>query len=208
MRSCLIADDHALVREALAATVATRWPDVEVVLAGDFPTAWAAAARTPDLCLADLDMPGASPLDGVEGLRTAAPDMKILVVTGSFDDAMMLDLLARGVAGFAPKTLSADVIAAAIGLVLAGGRYLPPRLAELRLPDIAPLAPPPRARLLTGRQIEVVRLMARGQTNKDIARALGIAPATIKTHVAQVIALTGAANRTEAAMRAGELGLL
>jgi len=207
MQSCLIADDHALVREALAATVAARWPDAAIVHAGDFPTAWAAAARGPELCLADLDMPGASPIEGVAGLRAAAPDMKILVVTGSFDDAMMLDLLAHGVAGFAPKSLTAEVIGAAIALVLAGGRYLPARLAELHLPP-APLVAAPRPRLLTGRQLEVARLMARGQTNKDIARSLGIAPATIKTHVAQVIALTGAANRTEAAMRAGELGLL
>ena len=207
MQSCLIADDHALVREALAATVAARWPDAVIVHAGDFPTAWAAAARGPELCLADLDMPGASPIEGVAGLRAAAPDMKILVVTGSFDDAMMLDLLAHGVAGFAPKSLTADIIGAAIALVLAGGRYLPARLAELHLPP-APLTAAPRPRLLTGRQLEVTRLMARGQTNKDIARSLGIAPATIKTHVAQVIALTGAANRTEAAMRAGELGLL
>lgn len=120
---------------------------------------------------------------------------------------MMLELLARGVDGFAPKSLSGDVIGAAIALVLAGGRYLPQRLAEMQLPErrIA-AAPPPR--LLTGRQLEVVRLMAKGQSNKDIARRLGIAPATIKTHVAQVIALTGASNRTEAAMRAGELGLL
>lgn len=82
MRSCLIADDHALVREALAATVAARWPDAAVWQAGDFPTAWAAAStRAPQLCLADLDMPGASPLAGVDGLRAAAPDMKILVVT-------------------------------------------------------------------------------------------------------------------------------
>lgn len=207
MRSCLIADDHALVREALAATVAARWPDAGILHAGDFPTAWAAAARQPDLCLADLDMPGASPVDGVEALRVAAPGMKILVVTGVYDDAMMLDLLARGVDGFAPKSLSADVIGAAIALVLAGGRYLPQRLAELRLPEQRCSAAPP-ARVLTERQQEVARLMARGQTNKDIARTLGIAPATIKSHVAQVIALTGAANRTEAAMRATALGLL
>lgn len=208
MRSCLIADDHALVRDALAATVAARWPGAALIMAGDFPTAWAAAAaHAPDLCLADLDMPGAAPIEGVEALRAAAPRMKILVVTGSFDDAMMLDLLARGVHGFAPKSLSADVIGAAIALVLAGGRYLPQRLADMRLPD-RPLAPAPPPRLLTERQREVARLMARGQTNKDIARSLGIVPATIKTHVAQVIALTGASNRTEAAMRATELGLL
>ena len=207
MRRCLIADDHALVRAALAATVASNWPDAEIVEAVDFPSAWALAATCPDLCLADLDMPGAAPVDGVERLRAAAPDMPVLVVTGSYDDAMMLDLIARGVAGFAPKTLSAAIITAAIRLVLAGGRYLPPRLAELHARNDPP---PPRAAAsaLSPRQREVVQLMAQGLSNKDIARVLHVAPATVKSHVAQVIALTGAVNRTDASMRAQRLGLV
>lgn len=208
MRSCLIADDHPLVRDALAATVAARWPDAMLLQAGDFPAAWAAAAQAPDLCLADLDMPGASPLTGVAGLRAAAPGMKILVITGSYDDAMMLDLLARGVDGFASKSMPADVIAAAIALVMAGGRYLPPRLAEMHVPAAPPPGAPVPLRGLSARQVEVVRLIAEGCSNKDIARLLGIAPATIKTHVAQLIGILGAANRTDAAMRARAMGLL
>ena len=101
---------------------------------------------------------------------------------------------------------------AAINLVLAGGRYLPPRLAELQIPTSleAPLRPPPQTVVgpLSPRNLEVVRLMAKGLSNKDIARTLNISPATVKTHVAQVIALIGATNRTDASMRAQRLGLV
>jgi DNA-binding NarL/FixJ family response regulator len=207
VQSCLICDDHALVREALATIVAVKWPEATIATAVDFRAAWAQMARGPDLCLADLDMPGAAPLAGIDGLRAAAPATPILVFTGSFTDAMMLTLLGRGVAGFVPKTATTAVLASAIELVVAGGRYLPERLAQLTVAPLPPAqwrAPPP----LSGRQVDVVRLIAQGQSNKDIARALDITPATVKTHVAQIIAAMGAANRTDAAMRARSLGLI
>ena len=191
------------MRAALAQLVTARWPETRIAEAEDFPTAWALAAQGFDLCLVDLGMPGAGPLDGIEALRAAAPQMPVLVVTGSHDDAAMLAILERGVAGFAPKTSTPAVLTAAIELVLAGGRYLPTRLVELRRP--LPAAP---AGILSARQVEVLRLVASGQSNKDIARMLGIAPATVKTHVAHLIAATGASNRTDAAMRARASGLI
>ncbi len=105
MRSCLIADDHALVREALAAMLRSRWPDAVVAEAADFPAACAAAAGH-DIVLCDLDMPGAAPRDGIAALCAAAGATPVLVVTGSWDDALLLDLIAGGVAGFVPKTAS------------------------------------------------------------------------------------------------------
>lgn len=209
MQSCLICDDHALVREALAGTVARRWPDARILQATDYREAWDLAVTQPELCLIDLDMPGAMPLAGISALQVAAPAMPIIVVTGTQDDAVMLALIDRGVAGFAPKTLTGAMVVAVIDLVLAGARYLPARLAELR---VASAMSPPRAsraiKTLSERQIEVIRLMAQGRSNKDIARELCVAPATIKAHVAQIIAIVGAANRTEASMRAQSLGLL
>lgn len=207
MRLCLICDDHALVRDAVAGLVRRRWPEAEVLQAADFPTAWALAARSPELCIADLAMPGAEPVAGIAGIMEAAPDTRLLVLTGQDDDGLMLDLLRLGVAGFASKTLEPAVLAAAIELVAAGGRYLPPRLAEL-----GPLAPaPPRTTAraaLTERQLSVLRLMAEGQANKQIARELELSPATVKTHVATLIAVLGATNRTEAVARARAQGLV
>lgn len=218
MTTCLICDDHALVREALAGTVRMAWPEMRILEAGDFPSAWALARSGPDICLADLVMPGALPLAGIEGIMRAAPDAKVLVITGTEDDALMLDLLERGVAGFVPKSMSGDIIEAALRLILAGGRYMPPRLIDLaasgvpRLAVANPPAPAPaldrlRERL-SDRQIAVLRLMATGQSNKEIARDLGLAPSTIKTHVGHILLCLQAQNRTDAVAKARSANLV
>lgn len=209
MKSCLICDDHAIMREALVGVVTLGWPDAEIAQAADFPSAWAAAAAQPALIVSDLIMPGAGPLDGVRGLATAAPDTPILVVTGNDDDALLLDLFNLGVAGFAPKTSRSLVIEAAIRLILAGGRYLPPRLGEIAARQGARSTPLAEvAARLTQRQIDVLRMIGAGQTNKTIARVLDLSPATIKTHAAAALAALGASNRTEAVLKAREMGLL
>jgi DNA-binding NarL/FixJ family response regulator len=212
MKTCLICDDHAMMREALTGAVAIGWPDAEVVQAADYPAAWKAAAGRPDLIISDLIMPGSGPVDGIRRLVEAAPDTPILVVTGNDEDEVLLALLKLGVAGFAPKTSKSAVIEAAIRLVLAGGRYLPPRLAEIATRDPSPGAPPapPGQSLarLTERQADVLRLIATGGSTKEIARELDLSPATIKAHTAAAIAALGAANRTGAVVRAQQLGLI
>ena len=213
MNSCLICDDHPMVREALAGTVRMGWPQARVVEVGDFPSAWA-AAKDMEICIADLMMPGASPLAGIDGLIQAAPQMKVLIVTGTQDDALLLALLQRGVAGFAPKTSNGAVIEAALRLVAAGGRYLPPRLADIAASRIdTRLAIPVRApgalvaERLTERQMDVLRLVTEGRSNKEIARLLSLAPSTVKTHVSTVLVALGALNRTEAGAKARDFGL-
>lgn len=207
MQSCLICDDHALLRDALAGAIAHRWPAAEIIQAGDFVDAWREAARAPALIIADLVMPGAEPREGVAGLCAAAPNAPIIVVTGSHDDNILLDLLDSGVAGFIPKTSGTDIIIAAIELVLSGGRYLPARVMELAMSKRSHPTGAHRE-IVTARQREVLKLIAEGYSNKEIARALGLSPATVKTHVAQAIAAVGAHNRTDAAMRAVALGLM
>lgn len=210
MQSCLICDDHPLVLSGLVAMVASRWPDAGIEVAGDFPAAWAAAGAGPDLCLIDLEMPGAAPQQGVAGVLAVMQASRIIVVTGSHDDSLMLTLIADGIAGFVPKTATPAVMLAAIELVLAGGRYLPPRLAAFCGGTVSSAARPPaetgRAGL-TPRQVEVAGLVATGLSNKDIARRLAVSPATVKSHVAQVIAILGAGNRTDAAVKARSLGI-
>jgi DNA-binding NarL/FixJ family response regulator len=209
MRSCLICDDHALVRGAIGSAIAGRWPTAVILEAGDFPRAWDLASRELDLILTDLGMPGAEPLAGVGDHMRVCGGVPVIVVTGSHDDTLLLDLLAMGVAGFLPKTSEMDVMLAAIALVLAGGRYLPPRVAELLA--IAPTrVATPRAAVqrLTDRQSSVLRLIVLGSSNKEIALALGLSPATVKTHVAQVLATINATNRTDAAVKAREAGLV
>jgi DNA-binding NarL/FixJ family response regulator len=210
VRSCLICDDHALMRDALAGAIGLGWPEAAVTLAPDFPSAWSAAASAaPDLIVSDLAMPGAGPIDGIARLHAAAPATPILVVTGNEDDMLLLDLFDLGIAGFVPKTARAEAIEAAIRVVLAGERYLPARILDLvgrrAGSPAAPLAPAAR---LTGRQAEILDRMAAGQSNKEIARALDLSPSTVKTHAAAAFAALGAANRTEAVVRARALRLI
>ena len=210
MKTCLICDDHAMMREALAGAVAIGWPGAAVTLADDYPAAWQAAEARPDLIISDLVMPGSRPVDGIRRLAQIAPESPILVVTGNEEDGLLLDLLKLGVAGFAPKTSKSEVIEAAIRLVLAGGRYLPPRLLDLATLGASPAVAvtTPLTSRVTERQLDVLRLIATGGSNKEIARDLDLSPATIKAHAAAAIAALGAANRTEAVMRARELGLI
>jgi DNA-binding NarL/FixJ family response regulator len=212
MKACLICDDHALVREALTGTVRLGWPGAMVTTANDFPSAWAAAVDH-DCCIADLMMPGADPLNGIAGLRSAAPDMAILVVTGTEDDGLLLDLLDLGIAGFAPKSASGAIIEAALRLIDVGGRYLPPRLLDIAAsrytrPVVAVVSRPPAAGPLSERQLMVLRLAADGRSNKEIAISLGLSSATIKSHLATIQAVLGARNRTDAAGRARALDLI
>jgi two-component system, NarL family, nitrate/nitrite response regulator NarL len=209
MKTCLVCDDHAMMREAITGAVQFGWPEAEVTQAGDYHAAWAAMAHAPDLCISDLVMPGATPVEGIRRLREAAPDTPILVVTGNEDDATLLALFDLGIAGFAPKTSKSAVIEAAIRLILAGERYLPPRLIELAAVrgGAAPRTPSAE-RHLTERQSDILTRIATGKTNKEIARDLDLSPATVKAHTAAVILALGAVNRTDAVYKARDLGLL
>lgn len=224
--AALACDDHPLVRSALALVL----EDIvggPVLTATNFAEAWEHAEERGDIVLAvvDLHMPGIGGIDGLEGLRERAPGMKIVVLTGSDSDADLLAVLALGVDGFVPKSVEPGVVEAAIRLVMAGGRYLPARVAELAAQGLgepgaapapmatsaaAPSAPPIEAPLgrLSARQRDVLDQMARGRANKEIAQLLGLSPSTVKTHIAHIIAVVGASNRTEAATRARELGLV
>lgn len=203
MQSCLIADDHALFRSAVVGLIGNRWPDADIVEAIDFPSTWKAAAAlsSPALIVVDLDMPGAKPRSGIAGVQAAAPEANIVILTGLSDDRLLRDLLATGIVGFAHKNASPDVLTAAFELVMAGGRYLPPRVAELLEND------DPIRKALSPRQREVLSLLAQGRSNKEIAIELGVSPATVKTHVAQLLGAIGATNRTDAAARARAAGI-
>ncbi|OSZ70821.1 hypothetical protein CAP39_07675 [Sphingomonas sp. IBVSS1] len=201
----LIADDHALMRTALAGAVALAAPGADVTMVGDFSAALAVAPAH-DMILCDLMMPGADPLAGITRLRAIAPAVPLLVVTGWQDDQLMLDLLALGIAGFVPKAVSGTVLEAAIRLVMAGGQYLPPRLAALALARAAPANAAPELPL-TPRQRDVLRAIAAGRTTKQIAAELGIAPATVKAHTATILTLLGASNRAQAAAMARAAGI-
>lgn len=214
MNNCLICDDHQMMLQALRGSVQMSWPKAEIILANDFPSAWSSAAVGPDLILCDLGMPGAAPVEGIRRLRAVAPGSPVLVVTGVEDDQILLDMFEIGVAGFIPKVSSPTILELAMRLILAGGHYLPERMIKLtsRLSETSTEPPSFVAGAnfskLTVRQIEILRMIATGKSNKEIARALCLSPATVKAHVAAVIAALGSANRTEAAFAARNLGVI
>jgi len=201
----LIADDHPLVRDALARTLRCVQPDAEVLEAADFASALRVLqTEAPRLALVDLHMPGMERVDGVRRLRLLCPAVPLVVASGEDDPAVIRAALAAGAVGFLPKAESPDVLQQALRLVLGGGTYTPPQA----LADLQPgAAPRPDASGLTPRQTDVLRCLMRGQPNKLIARELGLTEGTVKIHIAAILRVLQARNRTEAVVVARNLGL-
>ena len=202
----LIADDHPLVRDALARTVRELDAHADVQQAGDFEALLRLALAAPaDLALLDLNMPGMNGSAGLRRLRDRLPTLPVVVASGQDDAATIRAVLAAGAAGFIPKSERTEVLLNALRLVLAGGVYVPPRgLEDAAVVEPAALA---AAAVLTPRQRDVLRALSRGQPNKLIARELGLTEGTVKIHIAAILRALQARNRTEAVVRAREIGL-
>ena len=196
-----IADDHPLMRDALASAIGSVAPGAKFLEAGTLDATLALVAQSPgpDLLLMDLHMPGAEGLSGVRAVRAQAPQVPIAVVSADDDPAAVRTMLALGVAGFIPKTESPAVIASAVCLILAGGVYVPPRLMDRGGPAAGASA---ASSGLTGRQLDVVRLLARGLSNKAIARELNVSEGTVKVHLLAVFRALDVRNRTSAVLAA------
>ena len=195
-----LADDHPIVRCALKSALATMNGPTRFVEAGDAAATLAMVERESaiDLLLMDFHMPGADGAATVRTIRERVPQLPVAIVSADEDPAMVAKLLQLGVCGFIPKSDSADVIAGAVRLILAGGTYVPPRLAG-RFAN----APAPETRLgLTARQLDVLQLLGTGMTNKHIARELGITEGTVKVHLLAVFRVLNVRNRTAAVVAA------
>jgi DNA-binding NarL/FixJ family response regulator len=198
----LICDDHALFREGLELVLAQLDPAAELTSVGHGEAALACVAEDDDfdLVLLDLGLPGMSGLAVLEALRRQHPEVPVVVLTGSESPADLRVALERGASGYIPKSTRGSVLLEALRRVLAGGVWVPALLdGSARLEEPRPS--------LTERQIEVLRLLARGLTNREIADVLRITEETAKSHVKHIYSALEVTNRTEAAMRMRELGL-
>jgi DNA-binding NarL/FixJ family response regulator len=211
----LLVDDQALFREALATLLGVR-PEIEVVgEAGDGDGALRQAAELrPDVVLMDLHMPVLDGIAATRRLRVEQPGVRVLALTTFDDDEDVFAALRAGAVGYLLKDVSSDRLVEAVLAAARGESVLQPSVAArvvarvAQLPEDAPRRPQPLVVPLSDRELEVLRLLADGSSNREIAASLFLAEGTVKNHVTNVLAKLGARDRTQAALRARALDLI
>jgi len=202
----VVAEDHAVVREGLRMFLGLD-PEFEIV--GEAQTGRDAIelARSlhPNVVLMDLLMPGVDGITATAAIREAQPDVEVVALTSVLEDASVAGAIRAGAVGYLLKNASPDELRSAIRAAAQGQVRLSPEAAarlvrEVRAPDS------PEA--LTKREIEVLRLVAAGRANKEIARELEVAEQTIKAHVSSILSKLGVQSRTQAALHAFRIGLV
>ena len=194
----LVADDHAVVRSGLGQLLATA-PDLELAgEAGDGEEAVALSeVEKPDVILMDISMPG---VDGVEATRRIVardPEARVVMLTSLADNRKILDALEAGASGYLLKHAGPDELLGAIRAAAAGEAPLDPKAARALLDS---RRSPSADKALSAREQEVLRLVAQGLANKQIARKLTISERTVKAHLTNVFARIGVSDRTQAAL--------
>jgi len=205
---CLLVDDHALVRDALALLIALHHPDVDLRHAGRLHDARAVLDAEPDvdLVLLDLALPDSAGLATLQAVRDAAPATRTVVLSADDRPEIVLAAIDAGAAGFIPKATESRLLREALATVLRGGVYVPP--ITLAASPAPPGQPASAERLgLTPRQIDVLRMLVDGRSNKLIGRALDLAPSTVKTHLEAIFQRLHVNSRTQAVVAAARCGL-
>ncbi|MFB7507665.1 response regulator transcription factor [Streptomyces broussonetiae] len=200
----LVADDQAAVREGLALLLGTL-PGIEVVGQAEDGNAAAALARDlqPDVVLMDLNMPHCDGIDATTRILTDHPDIRVVVLTTYEDDTSILGALQAGALGYLTKAATRADIERAVKAAAAGQAVLDPAAQRTLLAAAtgipAPATPTDSAPDdLTAREADVLRLIAEGRSNREIARRLVVSEATVKTHINRIFAKTGSRDRAQA----------
>jgi DNA-binding NarL/FixJ family response regulator len=195
----LVVDDHPLYREGMVSALRARLPGLEVLGAGSAEEGLTVLEGNPDtdLVLIDLRLPGMDGFGALAAYAARFPTVSRVLISGQEDAAIARRAFDAGASGFIPKSMAVDEVAAAIRQVLDGGVFVPQQGDS-----------PPKSGALTLRQLEALRLLGEGYTNKEIARALDITERTAKAHVAAIFETLGTDNRTQAVIAAQRLGYL
>lgn len=211
----LVVDDHPIVRDGLLAVLGTQ-PDLQVVgEAGDGAEALRRVGELhPDVMLLDLEMPGLDGVGVLQELRGGGASLPVIVFTAFDTDERIVEAVRAGARGYLLKGAPRAELFAAIRIVYAGGSLLQPLIASKLIQHMS--QPPageqssggrPPLEPLTARELEVLQLLAAGQTNRQIADRLVVTERTVKFHVSSILAKLGAANRTEAVALANQRNL-
>lgn len=206
----LIVDDHPVVREGLAGMLATQ-PDLDVVgeAANGLEGVKLAHSLNPDLILMDLQMPNMDGAAAIRQIRKELPDCRILVLTAFDTDERILHSIEAGAQGYLLKGAPRDELFRAIRVVAEGGSLLQPSVAAKLLNRVGQMLKQDEAtEHLTDREMEVLRLLVRGNRNKEIAEQLIISERTVKFHVGVIFQKLSVSNRAEAVSRAIQAGLV
>ena len=206
----LVVEDNAVVREGLCSLLTARY-GVEVIgeAADGIQAVEKARALQPDVILMDLVMPRMTGLEAILKIREKDPDARILVLTSSADDAKVSAVIKAGAMGFLLKDSGADDLAHAIQSVYRGNLSLPQELAQRMMAGLlggSDDAPPTEE--LTKRELEVLKCVAQGMSNAEIAEALSVSLPTVHSHVHNLLGKLNMTSRTQAALYAVEIGLV
>jgi two-component system nitrate/nitrite response regulator NarL len=209
----LIVDDHPVLREGMAALFRQGIPDACVLQARDAREAFDLLDHNEDLDIVVLDlvMPGLGGLAAITEFGRRRPALPVVVLSSSEDSQIARQAIARGALGYVPKSANPNTLLLAIKLVLNGELYIPPLILNEPGAETRRLHEDNGVRnmdQLTGRQIDVLRLIANGQSNKAIALALDLSENTVKVHVTAIFKALRVVNRTQAASAGRASGLI
>lgn len=214
MLKLLVVDDHALVREGLVRLLGQVEDEVIVFESADFESALAQLENEGDidLVMLDLALPGIDGFAGLDILRRRYPAMPVAVVSAFDDHPTVTRVLNLGASGFIPKAFSGESLVAAVREILAGNIFRPGGQQVARLDDTLPLPPytvsvKPAEIGLTDRQSQVLALMVRGLSNRDIADQLALSEGTVKIHATAVFRALGVSSRTQALVAVSRYGI-
>ncbi|MBF0380024.1 MAG: response regulator transcription factor [Magnetococcales bacterium] len=201
----LLADDHPLILNAMPTVLKRLADDVEIINSVDFPSTFQMLQQNPDadLVLLDLSMPGMESFAAVSEICSRYPGTPIVILSGSEDPQHVQKVLDLGAAGFIPKTLPPDALLQVIRLILTGVVFAPTNLSNISTSaaqDKEKSVSQRGSSTLTPRQIDVLKLIKSGKSNKQIAITLSMSPETVKVHVAAIFRALRVKNRTQAAV--------
>ena len=209
----ILADDHVLFLDALETYLNIIEPTIEVEKATSFEQALHQAGETvPDLFLLDLNMPGMNGFEGLSKTQTAFPGVPVVLMSGQADGAQVRRGLSSGASGFIPKDLDGPAMMKALELVLCGGIFVPTIALQGGAVETAGevgggFDPDNPLSQLTPRQLDVLKLLAQGLTNKQIARELGVKEVTVAVHLGGIFRKLNVSRRTEAVTASVKLGM-
>ncbi|MBR2137381.1 MAG: response regulator transcription factor [Alphaproteobacteria bacterium] len=217
----LIADDHELFLQGLEFILKKEYPDATIIAAKDYVGIFDVLdnGEVFDLIITDLAMPGANWLTAIKKIHQQAPDTPIVIISAVFDREILQKTFDIGVSGYISKSFPNGLIVSAINLVMAGGMYIPPDVLQMSINtssqrvreivrDLDEANTDSSEKVLTPRQMDVLKCLEKGLSNKQIAYKLGLSEGTVKIHITLLMRALDVTNRLAAVRAAVDRGLL